>query len=176
MTTTHLNDTATGTEALFGILGLTIGGFLLLETVALLLDEVAMALLCRILVLGLCAGTYTLKTQSNQEALDAGSVKHIVTRPHNLILLGVAITQLILAGIVGRRTTMQYTLMLILVSLVLLIDESHCLWWLRQREIAYRHYTLPDAGGGGTESRRSLYACVRNFIATTTHTSRHTET
>lgn len=154
----------------FTILSLALCGFFGLESIALLVgggDETVMPLVARLLILCLVAGVYHTRRQSNASKLVARSHKKkkpnkkhwsLLTEWYNWIIVSVALLSLVrqiwMMVVVGR---LFYSLFVVTSSLVMLVDELHCLWWLWQREDQWTHSldTVVATEEGG--ERRSLY-------------------
>ncbi len=105
---------------------------LLVECVALLLGELAMAVACRALIALMLAAVYHLKLRLNQDAL-ARRTRHVL-RGHNAPLVLFCLATLFFHLIFARPRFWVYSLVVCGASLLCLTEEYLCIAWLWQIE------------------------------------------
>jgi hypothetical protein len=123
-------------------LGLSLIFTLFIECTALLVDEVGAAIICRLIIYSMVGLVYHLQCQLNDIALTNG--KKRIVKPYNIIVFGIMLLSIMLHLIYMRYNVTLYSLVIVFLSFVIIIEEYQQFIWLWKIQISRRKSVRND--------------------------------
>ncbi len=143
-------------------LGLSLIFTLFIESTALLVDEVGAAIICRLIIYAMLLVVYHLQSQLNHIAIT--NRKKRIVKPHNVIIFGITLMSIMLHVIYMRYNITIYSLVIVVISFIIIVDEYQQFIWLWKIQIARKSTSDENIVVDTSIPRTTVYQHIKLLI------------